>query len=403
MRIIKIIIEALFWMLMVAGIIGLAMVTFGAGGVFTLLLCAMLLRMIGAIRRRRAASVIAYLEQAVRLNLPLTKMIDAACASESKTLSLRLGDLSKALSRGISVGTSLRIAVPEVGPASTTLIESAERIGRLPHVLDRLVQQGTRRSDLDTTDAAFTRIYPALMAILVTGIVAMLCVFVMPKYETIFHDFGTKLPAITQLMLDIARAAGPAALVVTVVAVLLWGGIALWRVTHPNSAWSFLRGTRDRFLWALPFTHGWVRDRGMADALDLMAEALRAGQPIDHAAAEASSLQVNVVLQKRLAAWAARLKAGDSLDEAARRAQLPNLLAELLAAVRGGEQAINVLDFLSRYYDARFSRTRLLVQAAILPGMVFFFAFIVAFVALALFLPMITLIQSISSPAHHSF
>ena len=73
--------------------------------------------------------------------------------------------------------------------------------------------------------------------------------------------------------LDIARTAGPAAMVPTAVAVLLWAGIAPWRVIHPNSAWSFLRGNaptassghfRSRTVGP--------RDRGMADALYLTAQ-----------------------------------------------------------------------------------------------------------------------------------
>src|SRR6266480_2767840 len=48
-------------------------------------------------------------------------------------------------------------------------------------------------------------IYPAVVITIAVGIVSMIMVFVIPKFETIFKDFGTKLPPITQLLLDISR------------------------------------------------------------------------------------------------------------------------------------------------------------------------------------------------------
>jgi len=37
------------------------------------------------------------------------------------------------------------------------------------------------------------------------GIVSMIMIFVIPKFEQIFKDFGTKLPPITQVLLDVSR------------------------------------------------------------------------------------------------------------------------------------------------------------------------------------------------------
>ena len=37
------------------------------------------------------------------------------------------------------------------------------------------------------------------------GIVSMIMIFVIPKFETIFKDFHTELPGITQVLLAISR------------------------------------------------------------------------------------------------------------------------------------------------------------------------------------------------------
>src|SRR2546421_462117 len=83
--------------------------------------------------------------------------------------------------------------VPVLGPAAPALIDAAERIGRLPHALRRLVQQHAMRSSVDATDAVFLRAYPFVMTLMMALSISTFAMFVMPKYETIFRDFGTKL------------------------------------------------------------------------------------------------------------------------------------------------------------------------------------------------------------------
>ena len=61
---------------------------------------------------------------------------------------------------------------------------------------------------------------------------------------------------------------------------------------------------------------------------------------------------------------------------------MPGLVVEMLVPATSGEQVADVFDFLARYYDSRFSRTRLLLRGAVIPLTVFFFAVIVTFVAL---------------------
>ena len=49
----------------------------------------------------------------------------------------------------------------------------------------------------------------SVMAFLVVGIpivcLLLVMIFVIPKFEAIFADFGTRLPAITQFLIDVAR------------------------------------------------------------------------------------------------------------------------------------------------------------------------------------------------------
>jgi len=396
MRVIKAILEALFWTFAVLLVLLLGMSMGYIGICFLFLLVPLLARALHAVGRRRGASVIAYLEQAVRLNLPLPQMISAAQRSENGRLSARLERLSSKLAAGLGISSAVRQAVPELRGGPVAALESAERLGRLPHTLQRLVEQNTSRIEADSADAAFIRIYPPVMVIAIIGLVSLICVFVMPKYETIFKDFGIRLPPVTQLMLDIARDVGPILVFSVLALILLWGLAGIWRMIQPVAARLVINGITDRVLWVLPVSHGYVRDHSLAVTFDFIADALHAGQPIDHAVDEAANLHVNRVVQNRLGEFAVWLGSGTALHSAARQARMPGLVTEMLAPATSGEQVADVFEFLARYYDSRFSRTRLLLRGAVVPLTVFFFAVIVTFVALSMLMPMTALINSLS-------
>jgi type IV pilus assembly protein PilC len=277
------------------------------------------------------------------------------------------------------------------------MIAAAERVGRLPHALARLTRRHTRRLDEDTADDSFYRAYPFLMVLVICSAVALICVFVIPKFESIFADFGLKLPPMTEAMLWAARELGPWIAILASITLLLWFVVGLWRMFDPHmTKWTGPRRVRDHIAWVLPVSHSLARDRGLADSLDLIHQAVRSGYPMDRAVEQASTLRVNEVLRHRLARWASELRGGMSLHQSADTAGLPRLVVEMLAPIHGGEQAADVLNFLSRYYDARFSRLRVLLRAASIPITVLFFAVIVACIALALMTPLVSLINSIS-------
>src|SRR5947207_3006155 len=66
------------------------------------------------------------------------------------------------------------------------------------------------------------RSYAALYAAVAIGIVSMILIFVIPKFEAIFKDFRLQLPPATQWLLVIARASyAPIALIVAIMTILL--------------------------------------------------------------------------------------------------------------------------------------------------------------------------------------
>src|SRR5213078_3798950 len=146
MRLLKNILELLFWSLVIG--VSLIMFSLFVGwllapfvGYFSFLLIfisiPLIVRIAASVRRRRAASVLSYLQQAVRLNLPLPRFLYAAQRSEHGKTAYRLAILRERIEDGMPLATALQFTAPEVDKRELAWIGAAERLGRLPQAMHK--------------------------------------------------------------------------------------------------------------------------------------------------------------------------------------------------------------------------------------------------------------------------
>jgi type IV pilus assembly protein PilC len=202
-----------------------------------------------------------------------------------------------------------------------------------------------------------------------------------------------RMPAITQNTLEAARVAGPLVLLFGSILLLTITGRFFWDTIKPFGLELKSLGIVDRILWSLPLAHGYALNRGMADACALLGDATAGGIPIDRAILEASRLPVNAVLRARLMEWADRVSEGRPLADAGRDAGIPRILIDMLATACSTRNAADLFRFFEDYYRARFSRSRYVLEAMVIPLTALVMGLVVACVALSLFVPLVAMIE----------
>ena len=55
----------------------------------------------------------------------------------------------------------------------------------------------------------FAALVCLILGLVFIGVTAMLMIFVIPKFESIFKDFGIQMPAVTVAMIDLCRVSWP--------------------------------------------------------------------------------------------------------------------------------------------------------------------------------------------------
>jgi type IV pilus assembly protein PilC len=366
------------------------------------LLCWMIWSMIQAsIRRRRGAAILGYLEQAVRMNLPLPRLVGALGDSERGRMARDLQEAKLRLEQGGSIVSVLE-ALPKMPSRVLGLVAAAERSGRLPQVLSKLMEQRRRSITRGLGFLPFYRTYPLILGLVFICVTTIIMVFVMPKFESIFKDFHIELPAVTVAMLELCRVAWP--WVPLLVAILL---IAMIVNTITSGWWigggyGLVERPIARLVSFIPWFGRMQMDRALGDVLDCAADTIEAGRPIESSLSEAGHVCGNSRLRQRIDRWAANLSQGQPLPYAARDAGMPPLVSGMLSTGMQTPDIAQVFRFLGRYYSTRFSRAIALIEASAAPVIAISIGIMVAWLALTIFAPMISLIQTLSSPAPRS-
>ncbi len=374
-------------------------------------------------RRRRAMVVVGYLENAMRLNFPLDRYLLAAEESEEGGARRRLADLRVVLSGGAAVGEALARAVPEVPVEIATAVKAAEGIGQLQPTLTRLLVREERDHAMAQSGTTpFYRFYLPLMVICVGGLAIFLDVFIVPKYRDIFRDFHTIIPEPTSWLMNMSDgfvnnewflptvSLGVGVLVIVAVARAMQR--VGQRLRGAKRTEEFFPGLSVRRLsWHVPVWRRLVRDRAMAGVLEFLADGLRAGLPLVDGVQASLQLALPQPLRRRVERWLSGMVAGGTPSEAARAADMPELVAGFLQSVPrvGGGGAIGqvaapeMFDFLASYYRERFARLAIFLRGAAEPLAVLLMGFFVGGLVYALFVPLVALINAAIDSSERGF
>jgi type II secretory pathway component PulF len=346
------------------------------------------------LRHKQGLLALNYVDHAVRQNLPLPAMLAAAEEAEAGKIRQRLGRLRELIESGTPLSVALAQVFPGISARGIGLIASGERLGRLPQALSRVMRQAQSPQPREPLNSIYLRWYPLAMLLTLTVVGGMLMIFVMPRYLDLFHDFHIPLPAITTNVTSAYKNLMiPAVVVLSIVLAIFCGRMLAEIVRIPGDTFQMWSWLTDRIAWITPVWRGVIRHRCLGDVCQVMADALAIGQPADIALAEASRTCDNVVLRKRIVDWGGNVTRGMNLSESARRAKIPPLVVNLLKTAHGPDAARNVFAFLARYYDSRHSAAIGILNGAAIPLMVGVFGFVVASIALAMFMPLIELMN----------
>ncbi|MEZ0263811.1 MAG: type II secretion system F family protein [Phycisphaerae bacterium] len=274
------------------------------------------------------------------------------------------------------------------------MIAAGEAGGVLDIILSRLADFMEKAQKLKKKVIG-AMIYPAVVITIAVAIVSMIMIFVIPKFEQIFVDFKVKLPGITQLLLDISRwfANQYGWLWVMATPVVIVVLIKLARMSEGG------KYAVDAMKLKIPILGSIVGKGSIARFTRTLGTLISAGVPILDAINITKETCGNEVYSRALGKVHDAIREGESMADPLRATKVCDAIVVNMVDV--GEETGDLDKMLMKIADNYDSDVDVLVGSLISilePVMVVMLGGIVGFIVIALFAPMITLIQTVSSP-----
>jgi len=289
------------------------------------------------------------------------------------------GTLSEAMARHSRVFDNLYVS----------MIRAGEAAGVLDVVLERLARFQEKSLQLRRKVKA-ALMYPLIVMTVAVLILAVLLVFVVPKFKQIFADMlkGAPLPPLTQLVLGASEAMRAHALV------MLGGVFAAWvlcracRKTKPGAR------LVDGWLVRAPIFGELMLKSLVARFTRTLGTLLASGVPILQAITITRDTTGNARVAAALDLVHDCVKAGEPVARSLENSQVfPGMVASMIEVGEHTGQLPEMLNKIADIYDEEVDAMVAGLSSLIEPVLIVFLAAVVGTIVVALFLPIIRIVQ----------
>jgi type IV pilus assembly protein PilC len=276
------------------------------------------------------------------------------------------------------------------------MINAGEAGGVLDLILARLAEFMEKAAKLKKKVIG-AMIYPCVVISIAIGVVSLIMVVVIPKFEGIFRDFHTDLPEVTQILLSISRwFANDYGWAYVMFSPLII--IGLVKLVQLSEGGKYLV---DAIKLKIPILGGILGKTAIARFTRTLGTLISAGVPILDAINITKETCGNEVYTRALSKVHDAIREGESMADPLRATKVCDAIVVNMIDV--GEETGDLDKMLIKVADNYDSDVDVLVSSLISilePVMVVVLGVIVGFIVVALFMPMVSLIETISSPTH---
>jgi type IV pilus assembly protein PilC len=279
----------------------------------------------------------------------------------------------------------------------TKMVAAGEVGGVLDIILQRLAEFMEKAESLKRKIRA-ALIYPIAVVIIALLIVAFIMVFIIPKFEEIFKDFGVALPVLTRVLINVSRwMAGngvgqvvPGWVYVLFSPLIIWILFKLARKSPPG------RAALDTLIFWMPVIGNLVRKTVTARFTRTLGTLISAGVPILEAILITRDTSGNYVFEKALTKVHDSIREGESFAGPLREAKVCDAIVVNMIDVgeETGDMDVMLLKIADNYDEEVDVAVGGLIKL-IEPLLIVFLGGAVGTIVVSMFLPLVAMIESL--------
>lgn len=276
------------------------------------------------------------------------------------------------------------------------MVKAGELGGVLELVLKRLAEYMEKAEKLKNKVVS-AAVYPVIVLVLAVLILTGLMIFIVPTFKEMFADMGVKLPAFSKavfdfsdFMMDSAIGPIPNALLIFGVFVLAYFGFKAF-VNTPGGKKSF-----DAFQLKIPIIGDIALKSSVSRFTRTLGTLVTSGVPILQALNITRDTSGNAIIAEAIEKIHNSVKEGETVVQPLAAAKVfPDMVVSMVDVGEETGQLPSMLLKVAEVYDDEVDTSVTALTSILEPIMIVFLAVIVGGIVIALFLPMISIIQGL--------
>ena len=328
----------------------------------------------------------------LKAGLPLLQSLDVMLERQEHPVFRRsLGTVREKVKSGTSISEAFQAEGTLYPPILSASMLAGERSGNLETMLRRFAQYMRLNLSLKKK-AVSASVYPAVLLLLMLGLVFILVVQVIPQFQNFYADFDVQLPLVTRVLMGFSTwVRAHLGWVVLAVAATVVGVTVMLR--RPGAGVQV-----DRMLLRIPYIGHLMRMYATSQLSRTLSSLLSGGLPLLSAMDVAANSIGNRAMAEAVSRATPLIREGKSLTTALESTHMLENLA--LEMIKVGEQTGALSDMLTAigdFYDEEMEGRLATVLALVEPILLVVMAVVVAGMLLAFYLPLFEAISAIQN------
>jgi len=329
-------------------------------------------------------------EAGITLVEALTALYEQCDPKRQRNLRHIISDVTSHVQGGETLHESIAKHPRVFNRLFVSMVKAGEHGGLLADILDRLAGFLEASARLrKKIKSAMT--YPVIVICIALSITTFLLVRVVPIFGEIFKDFGAKLPAPTQFLLDVSDfiRARWYFLLLGIGGTIF--GIRTFLRSKRGKEWS------DRWKLKLPIFGPLVHKICMSRFSRTFAQLIRSGVPILEVLDIVGGSSGNHVIETSLKSVSEDVEKGDNLSVALSKASIfPPMLLRMVSAGEATGKIDTMLEKMADFWDEEIEAMLDALTSLIEPMLIVVLGLIVGGIVIAMFLPIFKLNEVVS-------
>ncbi len=284
--------------------------------------------------------------------IPLVQSFEIVGAGHEKpSMQALILDIKQQIESGLTLHEAFAKHPLYFDDLSVNLVEAGEQAGALETLLDKIAsyKEKTEAIKKKIKKALF---YPTAVLFVAVIVTAILLIFVIPQFESLFKGFGADLPAFTQMVINLSRFVQANG--IYIVAVL---GGAGYTFSYMKARSRPMRESIDRMMLKFPIIGPILVKAAIARFARTLATTFAAGVPLVEALTSVAGATGNIVYETAVLRMKDEVSTGQRLQRAMENTNLfPNMVNQMIAVGEESgsldQMAGKVADFYELEVDA---------------------------------------------------